>query len=279
VSEADRSLIAGANALFRAAESRKKNPILRDAWASALAERDPRIQAIRYARFAIPALMRVINELQTAHCVRHRAIDEMVLSAIEKDGFRQVVVVGAGYDMRASRFAERVRGVRWIEADHPATQARKQRILAERGDVNRAVASVGVELMRESLAGVLRATGFDRALPTLFVAEGIVHYLSLARAEDLVSTSAHVNARARFIMSFIRSDMVARASTTFTRLIKIVREVPRLHFYPTELESLLAHHGLRGFESLSFDEQVDRHAPEARGRRATLSQDVAVAER
>src|SRR5215475_8105975 len=100
-----RSLVAGVNALFRANESRRPEGqrLLSDAFADVLSERDPRVSAIRYARFAVPDLRRIVDELQTAHCVRHRAIDELVLEAV-RGGFRQIVSIGAGYDMRPLRF-------------------------------------------------------------------------------------------------------------------------------------------------------------------------------
>ena len=52
--------------------------------------------------------------------------DGVTLQALEA-GIRQVVIVAAGYDCRALRF--RTPGVRFIELDHPSTQADKRRIL------------------------------------------------------------------------------------------------------------------------------------------------------
>ena len=96
----NRSLIAGANAWFRAAESERRDAILKDDYAIHLAERDPRVQAVRFGRFFIPKLAREIEELQVAHCVRHAAIDRLVLDAIA-EGYERVMIVGAGYDIGA----------------------------------------------------------------------------------------------------------------------------------------------------------------------------------
>ena len=49
--------------------------------------------------------------------------DRVVVGALER-GVTQVVVVGAGYDGRALRYAKP--GVRWFEVDHPATHADKR---------------------------------------------------------------------------------------------------------------------------------------------------------
>jgi methyltransferase (TIGR00027 family) len=271
----DRSLIAGANAWFRAAESRRRDKILDDPWAIHLAERDPRVQAIRFARFAIPPLRRQIEELQVAHCVRHRAIDERILRAVA-DGFRQFVVVGAGYDMRATRL--NLPAV--VEIDHPATQNRKIAILAHlpvKPATRVALAHlpvkpatrVALDLSRDDLRG------YDPALPTCFVAEGLIHYLSMQRLEALLGAKS---VRRRWIVSFIRTEMYLRAGSMFLNLVRAVREIPRLHFSHERLAQVFAGHGLSTFRSWTGDEQVRELVPHAAGRRFELSQDVAEAE-
>jgi methyltransferase (TIGR00027 family) len=271
-----RSLVAGANALFRAAESRRRRPIVHDPYAHLFGERDPRVTLVRAARFAVPSLGRALRELQVAHCVRHRAVDELVVRALDA-GFRQVVIVGAGYDMRAARFARD--GVRFVEVDAPATQEKKREILSRAVAPRVAVERAGVDLMEGTLEDALAATAFDWHLDTCFVVEGVVHYLSLPRFDALMAACARGHGRSRVVLSFIRSDMVSRATPAFARLVRLVREVPRLHFHRAELEAVCARHGFSGMTTWSFDEQVAELAPAARGRAATLTQDVAVVER
>ncbi len=56
--------------------------------------------------------------------------DDVTLAAIDA-GVTQVVILGAGYDGRALRFAHP--NVRFFEVDHPATQEDKRRRLAALG--------------------------------------------------------------------------------------------------------------------------------------------------
>lgn len=269
----DRSLIAGANAWFRAAESQRSEKILSDPWAIHLAERDPRIQAIRFGRFVLPPLAREIAELQAAHCVRHAAIDALVLRAAA-DGYRQLVIIGAGYDMRASRLP--LPDMRVIEVDHPATQSRKvERLRGVHGvqPVHRAAA----DLLAEDLHVALDRAGWDPSLPTTFVAEGFIHYLSPHRFEALLASTERAKTR-RVVLSYIRTDMYLHADSIFLQLIKAVREIPRLHFTPDDLAARLGKHGLGGFRGWSGEAQIDDLVPHARGRRFRLSQDVAQAE-
>ena len=57
--------------------------------------------------------------------LRTRALDD-VLSRFVSEGGRQVVLLGAGYDCRARRFADVLGETHVFEVDHPATQAKKK---------------------------------------------------------------------------------------------------------------------------------------------------------
>jgi methyltransferase (TIGR00027 family) len=71
--------------------------------------------------------------------VRTRVIDDFVVSAID-GGCTQLVLLGAGYDTRATRLAQ-VSPAVVFEVDHPATQARK-RAMSLRHDESTAEAAV-----------------------------------------------------------------------------------------------------------------------------------------
>lgn len=255
----DRSLIAGANALFRAAETERRDAILEDRYAALLADRDPRIQAVRFGRFVIPPLARSLAELQVAHCVRHATIDTLVKQAAA-EGYR-IVIIGAGYDMRASRF-----GLDLVEVDHPATQARKLARLA--GHDVRPVKRYALDLLVDDLPE------FEGR--TCFVLEGFLHYLSPHRFDALLALMAKVPG-AQIVASYIRTEMYLRAGSMFVELVKLVREIPRLHFTPAGLETRLAAHGFSEFRSYDAATQIASFVPRARGRSIGLSQDVAVA--
>ncbi len=274
--------MAGINAAFRARESLRPPSarVLEDPWAKWFVEHDARVQMVRFGRFLVPALARMVSELQTIHCVRHRCIDELVLHAIEVDGCTQVVAVGAGYDMRAYRFADRSPHVVWFEVDHPSILARKQRGL-DRARRDAAphlerVRRLAITRLQGTLVLDLQRFGLDPSQPTCFVLEGLVHYLSPTQFEALLATFGSFPGRCRLVFSFIRSDVYLGAPGLFVSLVKLLREVPRLHFSPRDLATLCARHGLDSFRSWSGGEQVQEFAPAAHGRAIGLSQDVAV---
>jgi methyltransferase (TIGR00027 family) len=89
---------------------------------------------------------------------------------------RQVVILGAGLDTRAWRL-ETLRGVRLFEVDHPATQGYKRRHAPKLGAPIADLIYVTVDFVRDDLAARLKAAGFDAAVPTLWIWEGVIMYL------------------------------------------------------------------------------------------------------
>ncbi len=278
-----RSRVAGVNALFRANESKRPDAerLLEDTFASALSERDARVSAIRYARFFSPDLRRLVDQLQVAHCVRHRAIDVLMLDAVRTGGFRQIVSIGPGYDMRPMRFREALAGVRYIEVDHPETLAQKKRLLDRNGRDLTGVERRPIDLGVAPLEAALEGTSLDRALPICFILEGVIHYLTPARLDDLLRAMVEVSSadHTRAILSFIRSDVYRSAPVLFVRLVELLREIPRLHFTAESLAALARAHGFDRCRTWTIDQQIEAFAPNARGRSIGLSPDVAKIDR
>jgi methyltransferase (TIGR00027 family) len=108
---------------------------------------------------------------------RTRCFDDALLSEAA-DGIEQVVILGAGYDSRALRFAHELKHVRVFEVDHPGTQARKLSILLRSNiEVPKNVRYVPVDFNRDALEAELVKKGFSRTRRTLFLWEGVSYYL------------------------------------------------------------------------------------------------------
>ena len=108
--------------------------------------------------------------------LRTSAIDAAVRDAIAS-GAKQLVILGAGYDGRAWRMPE-LKGVRVFEVDHPATQREKRARVAELPAAMGTVNFVAIDFVRESLDTVLERAGHDRSVPTCWIWEGVVMYLT-----------------------------------------------------------------------------------------------------
>jgi methyltransferase (TIGR00027 family) len=122
--------------------------------------------------------------------LRTMVIDDAVRAGLAR-GAKQLVILGAGLDGRAFRMAELV-GVHVFEVDHPATQALKRERASVLTKTCAELTYVPVDFERDALQAALQAAGHRTDVPTVWVWEGVVMYLTL---EALRATLAIISAR------------------------------------------------------------------------------------
>jgi methyltransferase (TIGR00027 family) len=110
--------------------------------------------------------------------VRTRVLDDVVRTYV-REGGRQLVLLGAGYDSRALRMPE-LQEVAVFEIDHPATQQHKQEVLAKIGarSPSRYVSWDFESRPTALLPQALEELGHDSTQPTLTLWEGVTMYLT-----------------------------------------------------------------------------------------------------
>ena len=118
---------------------------------------------------------------------RCRFIDDYLESCLAEGGVRQVVILGAGLNSRAYRFATLHGPVRVFEVDQPATQAAKiarlKQIFKKAPDY---VSYVPIDFNDETLDKLL-SYGYQRSLKTLFIWEGVIAYLKPPAVDDTLA--------------------------------------------------------------------------------------------
>ena len=124
--------------------------------------------------------------------LRTRHYDDLVVSATAAD-IEQVVLLAAGLDTRAFRLPLPA-DVSVYELDQPQVMAFKDDVLA-RADATPACrrVSVGTDL-RGGWPAELTAAGFDAAVPTVWVAEGLLAYLPAEAERRLVDDVTRLSA-------------------------------------------------------------------------------------
>jgi methyltransferase (TIGR00027 family) len=116
--------------------------------------------------------------------IRTRFFDDCLLDAARAGG-RQVVILGAGLDTRAFRLAWPP-GVHLFELDRPDVLGFKQRVLRARSAAPTAERrAVRVDL-REEWPRALMAAGFRGGEPTVWLAEGLLMYLTEEERDRLL---------------------------------------------------------------------------------------------
>jgi methyltransferase (TIGR00027 family) len=168
----------------------------------------------------VSALERLtIPGIQLHYALRKLYLEETARAALcGSGGIRQVVIFGAGYDTLALRLHETFPAVQFIETDHPATQRRKTHALAAHNNSRLRrpqqpnLHFLPVDLTRRQLAATLaNFDGYRADAPTLFIAEGLLMYLSPAEVDNLFQTiRTSSGARSRVAFTFMEPQANGR---------------------------------------------------------------------
>ena len=139
---------------------------------------------------------------------RERHIDEFLQSCLA-GGLDQLVILGAGYDARAYRF-EQLKRLRVFEVDHPATQKTKQgKVIEIFGGLPAHVTYVDVDFNTQSLAQRLAELGYNEALKTLFIWQGVTQYLTPEAVDGTLAFIAnHSGAGSSVIFDYMYTSLL-----------------------------------------------------------------------
>jgi methyltransferase (TIGR00027 family) len=181
---------------------------------------------------------------------RTRHFDEALLSAL-REGVEQVVLLGAGYDSRAFRFKDKLRGVRVFELDHPGTQARKIELLAASNTtLPDNVTLIGIDFAKQSFTERLAQHGFRRDAKTLFLWEGVSYYLPLPAVDQVLSFVAGCAAGSSImfdyaLQSFVDGDTSTYGGEAIARWLHKIGEPFMFGLEPGNAARFLAQRNLR----------------------------------
>lgn len=118
---------------------------------------------------------------------RERVIDEYLLQ-MAAEGIDQLVILGAGYDARAYRFARKLGNAHVFEVDTPATVAEKRkRVEMFLDEVDLSLTFVPVDVERQTLAETLFQHGYDPAKKSLHLVQGVFPYLTADAVESVLA--------------------------------------------------------------------------------------------
>jgi len=187
--------------------------------------------------------------------------DELFLTAL-KENVPQIVLLGAGYDSRAYRFASFNRGTTIFELDAAPTQARKIKCLkAARMRVPEQVHYIPIDFNRQVVGSVLAQAGYKNQSRTLFLWEGVSYYLerrSVQETLEFVSRCAHKDSLFAFDYTVPLTEDNLQGyygAGTFAKSMAEHHANEELVFslVPGEIEAFLANHGLRLIEDMGYE--------------------------
>jgi methyltransferase (TIGR00027 family) len=179
--------------------------------------------------------------------VRTRFIDDVMLAFV-REGGRQVVLLGAGFDCRALRFARELEGATVFEVDHPATQSKKRRVLAgEMGARTEYVAWDFESRPLSELPAELARRGHDRDKPTCTIWEGVTMYLTPRAIDETLRCVRDYSARSsKLVFNYTdraRLDHPSLRDRMGMRVVAAIGEKFRFGFDPKTLDRYLEERG------------------------------------
>lgn len=182
-------LTSVAVAMARAQESTREDSLFRDPFAQPFVDAAKASLDASGASDEWPPLVAWVDLFYSRGVVRTRFIDDYLISATE-GRCEQVVILGAGLDTRAFRLPW-PDGVHVFEVETPSVFAFKEQVLADAGADTTAPPSCSRTVIKADLrvnwAELLDGSPFDRDVPTAWVAEGVLPYLTVEEARHLLT--------------------------------------------------------------------------------------------
>jgi methyltransferase (TIGR00027 family) len=249
------------NALFRALETVRPvcDRIVDDQLAASFLSRPLRAVAMlsRSAKISV-AVAAYIDRRQpgvmASVIARTRMIDDHLEAAL-REGIRQIVVLGAGFDTRAYRISG-IDGARVFEVDHPDTGAMKRRNLQRAlGTLPLHVSFTAVDFSRDDLEARLQKAGFDPETRTFFIWEGVSNYLTEAAVNSMLGFMGRSADGSRIVFTYVHRDVIndpsrfAGGEKLYRRLTKL-QEQQTFGLDPADVSKFIAKHGLRLIEDI-----------------------------
>ncbi|MEH7075865.1 class I SAM-dependent methyltransferase [Neobacillus drentensis] len=188
---------------------------------------------------------------------RARYAEDGLKDAIRR-GFKQYVILGAGFDTFALRQEKLPEDFMIFEVDHPATQAFKINRFQEVGmEFPTNVKFIPVDFKSNSLRDELKKSGFDEQKYSYFSLLGVAMYLAKKDFYQLLTSVAEMSMNgSSFIFDYLDDNAFNEktASTKLTQMRQITARTgePMITgFDPFELDLELQDYNMLLYENLS----------------------------
>jgi methyltransferase (TIGR00027 family) len=204
---------------------------------------------------------------------RKRFIDDKLDEALAD--IDAVVVLGAGLDTRAYRFAHRT-DIPMFEVDLPVNIDRKKAVVRRAlGGPPPTVRLVPVDFERDDLAAELAEHGYRPECRTFFVWEGVTQYLTVDAVRATFEYLRSAAAGSRLVFTYVQRDFIdgknLYGARSIYRRFRQRHQIWQFGLRPDEVSQFVSAYGWRLVEQAGPDYFVP-HYIEPAGRDLTASQ-------
>jgi len=263
-------------ALFRAVETTraKSKRLFTDPYAIDFLDKDlQRVTKIA----ALPIIGRFIPRLIhkkgigaiSSGIARTKYIDDL-LEATIKEGSKQVIILGAGFDTRSVRL-NFLKTISIIEIDHPDTSNFKLAILKKSMEqLPPHINFQQVDFNKQSLNEIAEQAKINFLLPTTIIWEGVTNYLTKEAIHDTFNFTKQFISPFNLIFTYIDEDVLNnpghfKGTGQLFANLKNNEEQWSFGFNPNKLASYLQQFDLALKEDLNATEYRNRYMPERTG--------------
>jgi len=202
-------------------------------------------------------MMHLINpHIRKAIALRARYFDDHSRRCV-KDGYDQIVLLGAGYDSRYIRLEE-FRRAAVFELDLNSTQVIKKSLTRRLyGRLPANVRYVAIDFSQDSVTEKLLASGFQTHRKTLFIWEGVTLFLNQDIIEQTLGQLAELAAESRIIFDFVPPELIDdqtdyQGNRQLLTLCADIREPLTFGFQPDRMPGVLKGLGYEGIKIISL---------------------------
>ena len=210
-------------------------------------------------------LQKRISGAYSSGLARTKYIDDSLQLAI-KDGVAQVVILGAGFDTRASRL-DFLQAIPVIEIDHPNTSNFKINTYKKKiGQLPQNVTYRQIDFNIQSLDDLARQYHFDFTTPTAIIWEGVTNYLTEEAIDNSFTFISKYPKGSYVIFTYVHRQVLDDPCAFFggEKLLKDLENIEErwtFGFYPKELPNYLFKSGWTLVEDLGAAEYRRRYLP------------------
>jgi len=143
--------------------------------------------------------------------VRTKVMDSAFMEALDAH-FSQIILLGAGFDTRAMRFADRNRGTKIFELDAPTTQQAKVGVLRRKKiPLPEDLIFAPINFDREEIANALAHAGYQTGQRCLFLWEGVTMYLSAQAVDNTLEfIRRSSDSGSRVVFDYLRASVLRK---------------------------------------------------------------------
>lgn len=248
-------------ALLRFIHQAEQHPLVRDDFVGWFVDRRESLSPAEILRsFSTPNNARAaFDRIAYRYTIlRERFFDDFIERSMPA-GFRQLLLLGAGFDTRSLRLAPlKEPSVRVVEVDTPATTCAKVKILEDHlGGLPPSLRLIPLDFTADNLQSIFRR-GLDGAEPTICIWQGVSYYLPQRTVLSVLDFTKHDLPPGSLLgfdcctpLMLEENEKIPGIKLNIDRL-KAIGEPYRFGMSPQEMEHLLAR---KGFSDIAILDQ------------------------